>query len=502
MLGSPLALDLAGTPAQLVSSVEVNTLPTAFDPKEPDFAGYKGRDNVKTTSDVTVGGVYTGLTDEVYTFTVHRHREVPDSRETKFDVFDASGASVGLIAMPADHPPDTPWETPYGVTLSFTEGKLVYGETFTLNLHAVSGSRAEPDNPFSGTGASDPNLEPGLSVGPGRFTVNGVTIDVGADDTITSVLERLSASGAGVVGWYDDATDRVTLQSLDGDTDIVLGGDDSGLLAALKLTDAVVSGGMGSDLERPIGQIPALAGITAGSFRLNDTVFQVDPATDTLQGVLDRITDALPQVEARYVAADGAVELFSAGAPLIVVDGDSGFFSALGIDDGLHGPPPMKKPLVRKIVSQAKLLGRKLEELADREGGQAREQILQLIARTLGPLVPDVDPMHHGTLSTAFLNKAAERDPDALLTALAGDPGEHGRGGLVGDVLTIVGAAEMSRVEVVVYIPTQAASGSRPSTRTATKHAPSPISRHSHTGAPNPTGRVPATMLITPVEKA
>ncbi len=446
--GATLDLDLEGTPAQLSSTEEVNTLPTAFDPREPELDGYKNH-RVKTTSDVTVGGVYTGTTDEVYTFVVHRHREMPDKRETKFDVYDQDGKLVDLIAMPAGHPPDEAWETPYGITLSFTAGKLVYGESFTVNLYAVDGSRAEADNPFDGTGSQDPNLEPGLGVTAGSFQVNGVMIDVAADDTITAVLERLSASAAGVVGWFDEGTDTVVLQSLDGDTDIVLDADTSGFLDAMKLSDAVVSGGVGGDLGRPLDQLADLSAVSAGTFRINDIEIAVDPATDSLQDVFDRIAAELPFVEASWDEGAQAVQLTSGGGPMILVDGDSGLLAALGLEDGLYGPPPMTKTQSRKVVAEAKLIANKLEELADREGAQARAAILASIVQHLQHLVPDMDPLKNGRISTAFLIEAADRDAAALLEALAGTPDEHGRGGLIGDALKMTGAEDLSRVDVV-----------------------------------------------------
>ena len=48
---------------------------------------------------------------------------------------------------------------------------------------------------------------------PAQFTVNGVTISVAADDTINSVLAKITASAAGVTATYDSATELVTLTS-------------------------------------------------------------------------------------------------------------------------------------------------------------------------------------------------------------------------------------------------------------------------------------------------
>ena len=66
---------------------------------------------------------------------------------------------------------------------------------------------------------------------PAAFTVNGVAITVDANDSINSVMAKITASAAGVTATYDDATDMVKLTAKQGGTSpVVVGNDTSGFL--------------------------------------------------------------------------------------------------------------------------------------------------------------------------------------------------------------------------------------------------------------------------------
>ena len=127
--------------------------------------------------------------------------------------------------------------TPDGATLALendTSGFLAAVNVATGTTSAVT--QANPDAAFNGNGANAPFFDPGLSVGTGKFTVNGVEIDVKANDTINSVLAKITTSAAGVTATYDSATELVTLTAREGNTGpITLGADTSGFLAAVKL---------------------------------------------------------------------------------------------------------------------------------------------------------------------------------------------------------------------------------------------------------------------------
>src|SRR5439155_10363913 len=125
-----------------------------------------------------------------------------------------------------------------GATLAIesdTSGFLAASKVAT----GVVGTDFNADAAFNGTGLNSALFETGTSVNAGSFTVNGTTINVAANDTVNTVLTRITASGAGVTATYDDATEtvRLTRNQLSADP-ITVGNDTSGFLAAVKLKTA------------------------------------------------------------------------------------------------------------------------------------------------------------------------------------------------------------------------------------------------------------------------
>ena len=84
--------------------------------------------------------------------------------------------------------------------------------------------------------ANGPFFEDTRGVVAGSFQVNGVTVNVLANDTLRSVLAKITTSSAGVTARFDAATERVTLTAKSpGQTPITVGADTSGFLSAVKL---------------------------------------------------------------------------------------------------------------------------------------------------------------------------------------------------------------------------------------------------------------------------
>lgn len=145
-----------------------------------------------------------------------------------------------------------------GVTVTYDESsdRLVFtpeveGETVTLDNDSsgfldaahlptgVSGTRINPDAAFNGSGDDSPGFEDGLSVSAGSFEINGATIEVSEDDSLSSVLAKIDASDAGVSAAFNASTQKVTLTAkTTGNTAIDAGNDTSGFLAAVKLDDS------------------------------------------------------------------------------------------------------------------------------------------------------------------------------------------------------------------------------------------------------------------------
>jgi hypothetical protein len=158
----------------------------------------------------------------------------------------------------------------------------------------------DPDAAFNGQGSGDPLLDPGLSVTAGSFQVNGVSIAVNANDSLNSVLARVTASAAGVTATFDAATETVKLtRNTTGPLAITLGSDTSGFLAATKL-DAATTTTLGASVvprDQPLSTIAAFANVQAGTITINGQAVSVTPGSDTLQTITDRL-EALTGVSA------------------------------------------------------------------------------------------------------------------------------------------------------------------------------------------------------------
>src|SRR6185436_9280599 len=124
-------------------------------------------------------------------------------------------------------------------------------------------------------------FDPGKSVHAGAFAVNGVEIEVFANDTIRTVVARIGASAAGVTAAYDDSSQIISLRSAEPSTEVItVGGDTSGFLAAVKLdATALSSTGTGSmsPFDAALKEMNEYAGVTAGAVIVNGHQVAIDP---------------------------------------------------------------------------------------------------------------------------------------------------------------------------------------------------------------------------------
>jgi hypothetical protein len=258
--------------------------------------------------------------------------------------------------------PNTP-----GATLILdgdTSGFLAAANVF----QGARGTAANPAGTFDGAGASDPLLDPGVTVGPGSFQVNGVSIQVLASDSIQSVLDRITSSAAGVTAWFDTASETVRLQAKTvGATPITVGNDSSGFLAAVKLDTAHSTPGTGldqTDLDAPIANVPALSGVRAGAVTVNGESISVNPQVHSLRSVVSAI-DALPGVSATITEA-GQVNISgeAVGGKLELSD-TTGLLGLLGISVGTATGRP---DVIEAGGASALDAGRAIEDLAGAVG--------------------------------------------------------------------------------------------------------------------------------------
>ena len=237
----------------------------------------------------------------------------------------------------------------------------------------TTGTRLNADAAFDGSGGSDPLFDEGVRVGPGTFSINGVSIDVAADDTVNAVLARISASAAGVSAAYDSSTDRVTLTATgSSEAPIDLGTDTSGFLAAVKLDGtATSSGGVISvdPYDGPLGRIAEYADVVSGVVTINGTDIVIDPSTTTLRGVLDAIAQA-GGLSVSFDEHSGTVRIAAtdASTEISLVD-TSGLMAALGISAATYRGAPSSTTFAEtqtgtEVVSNAHAVARAVEDAA------------------------------------------------------------------------------------------------------------------------------------------
>ena len=202
----------------------------------------------------------------------------------------------------------------------------------------AEGTHVNADATFNGTGLNSPLFDPGLTVQAGSFTVDGVTITVAANDTVNTVLDKITASAAGVTATYDDATQTVNLTK-QGTTDpIILAGDTSGFLAAVKFdgTEDSTSGGGGgtSAFDAVLNDMTEYSSVGAGTITVNGSDISIDPATTTINGLVSQL-NAVEGLSATLNETTGAIQVSSSDGTIDITD-TSGLLSVLGVTPGTY----------------------------------------------------------------------------------------------------------------------------------------------------------------------
>ncbi len=349
------ALDVDPTPSysSLDSTEEVNTVPTSYTPFGPSWTG-------ASTSLVTIGGTYDGSQgDDTLRFRVtSRNGTVGGGRDINLRIYDQGGTKVmENISFGAGTPAETPISLSNGLTVSLGTGDVLRNDEFTVSIYTTIDSEVDPDLAFDGTRNDDPNLEPGLPITAGSFTVNGEIISVATDDTINTVLDRINASDAGVTAIYDPTTELVSFEAdATGAEDIVLADDSSGFLDSMKLSGAtVVPGREGGEQDVVMQQVDALSGTTAGSITINGVDIAIDPSTDSLEDVMAAINASEAGVTASFDtdALEVTITANSSSGSVELQDGGTNFTAAIAIAEGSYdGVTTNRSAKLSKIMAR------------------------------------------------------------------------------------------------------------------------------------------------------
>jgi hypothetical protein len=398
-------LGLSGSTAALRESTEeVNATPTSFSPFGPDWSG-------ASTALATIAGVYDGSQGTgTLTFQVAR-AGVHGQHNLRIRVLTPGGSTLEQIHIDADDPIDTEYMLSIGLVLTLGEGRLLRNDTFTVDVYDSVGSTVDPDKPFNGIRNDNPNYEYGFSINPGTFTVNGALIDVLADDTLHTVLDKITQSDAGVTALFDAGTEIITLShNTPGAAGaIVLADDTSGFLAATKLSGATTIPGEDADEDRPLVNVPRFATVQSGSITINGEVITFDVAADSLNDVLDRINGAAADVTATLDGTGQRVTIVSNDNERVLVldDGGTGFFPALDMAPGTYDP-----------IAGAGSGGGGMSSHHAHQIAAIVKEISEVINEIFRPLVADQRP-------SSFLIQLRSNIRDAVAEAFDSDSRRH-----------------------------------------------------------------------------
>ncbi|MFT7168717.1 MAG: hypothetical protein ACI80K_001851 [Paracoccaceae bacterium] len=315
------------TAATMRSVEEVNTVATSYSTHEPGWAG-------ASAASATVDGIYDGSQgDSALQFEV---TGVPilGLGDTEIEVSDGAGTVIDTLTFSASGGTQS---LSNGLELTLDAGSVSLGDTFTLDAFASVGTSVRAGAAFNGTGDARPEFDPGRAVTAGTFQLNGVSVDVAADDSILDVLETINRLGTGVTAQFDAASESILLTQDSGGSEptILFGSDTSGFLNAVKLSGATAEhgedAGAAESLDDRLSELRLLDGVISGSFQVNGATIDVDVDADTLADVLARIQAATGVNSA--VASDGTVTLSGEGRRAFELSNDdTGLFEALGID--------------------------------------------------------------------------------------------------------------------------------------------------------------------------
>lgn len=309
-----------GTDIRLTDNSANGILENVLDPSG-------GVDTDYTTSNAT--------TDDTDFTMVSRYQPSNNGGEQRYIYAGAEGSAVSTLIEN--------FEINGGVTNVFDGGvAVVYTvEDSELNLRPATDSHIIGDSGVSNSAnTSHPPLniylslaQAGFATTPeneddnthwhtdGTFSINGVQITIQDVDTVSvlDVIGLINSSGAGVVVDYDPTADRFILRRNDpGNTSpITMGGagDTSnfltiaGLMGATGATSFTGTEAGSIDLDTTLSYSSFTLPPSAGTFTINGIILYVDPTSETLRDLINKINNSAAGVEAAYDSAQDRIVL-------------------------------------------------------------------------------------------------------------------------------------------------------------------------------------------------
>lgn len=393
--------------------------PTSYSPAQPNWVG--------SNALPTIGGVYDG-SNGTGTLTFRADKSGTHGEDDlTIKVYDATNNQIDTIDIKKEDPIDKQYALSNGLTFTLGDGDLLKNTTFTMEVFDSVGSAVDPDNPFNGKRADDPNLEPGLSVSDGSFQINGTTIDVHADDTLNSVLDRITQSDAGVSATFDAATETVLLtQNTAGSTpDIILANDTAGFLAAVKLDGATATPGEDSEPDKALAEVASFAAVQSGSISVNGVSIDIDINTDSLNDVLDRISASAAGVDASFDSTTQRVTVRaeSTAGQMELYNGATQFFAAVGISEGAYNAADdlIQAGSVNVVDVADRIVDAIVEENAEKPWEQPPIGKTTPVTAAIDPMLSTLVGNIASAMNTLFDDSVIKGSPGAFLEGVRND---------------------------------------------------------------------------------
>ncbi len=344
---SAIGFAAANSPTVMRSREEVNANPASFTPYAPAWSG--------STAQAAIGGLYLGtqgtgtLTFRVMSGGTHGQDDLT------LHVFDPGDDFMQAIQIDAGDPINQQYSIGNGLNLSLGAGEVLEGDTFTVDVVAGIPTSYSPSDPqWTGQGAGvtlDGDYDGAQGTGTLRFRVeNGGTH--GVDDLSIKVFDPgdVEIETLDVLAAY--AIDREFTLSNGLSLTLAAGDLFAGAEFTVDVDDTV---GTAVDTTRPLdgtgdsdARLQAGLAVVDGSFTLNGVAIAVS-GSDTLQAVLERITQSAADVTASFDAQSEEVVLTrdTPGAAYDIVLGNdsSGFLAAVKLNGAEALPGDAAGPL-------------------------------------------------------------------------------------------------------------------------------------------------------------
>lgn len=172
------------------------------------------------------------------------------------------------------------------------------------------------------------------------FKLNNKEIGINSADTLGTFINKINTSGAGVKAKFDAPNRQFRIESANGKP-LEMNADDKGFLKGLeidKFAGQKVENLVEPDYKKKISDVGGLRGVERGFFTINDYTVEVNPNTDSIKEIVDKMNKAGSPVKAYFDGVSGKMSIVasSAGDDLVFQDDTSNLMKVLGYvkDDG------------------------------------------------------------------------------------------------------------------------------------------------------------------------